>query len=819
MNGSRVPLGPGISRAVRGRLGGGPGERQSVAAPAPPPLIALGGDGSPPDGGRVGAKAASIAWLAACGVPVPPAVAVPSDLVTRVMAGDAAAMARLSDALGRWLDPAAMYAVRASPGDGADGPLQPGQPATRLAVAAADVGEAILGVAGPPVGTPAVSADPAGGPAHPPPAVVVQQMVAPGWAGVAFSRNPLTGLDEVVIEGAAQDRDCPPGATATPERWVFRWGSFALEPAAPVMPGTVVEVIARQTMRLGRARGGPVELTWAHDGATAWWLQARPIPGVDGLRVYSNKIARDMLPGIIKPLVWSVNTSIVNAAWIELLEELLGPLDLRPADLTRSFGYRAYFDMTAFGTIFETLGMPRDSLELLLGLPRGPETPRMRMRMRRATLRHLPRMVTMTRQTLSLGRWTRAEITAMRRRHEELAAVDLGPLDEAGLLRHAYDISALARRAAYANIIVPMVLLAYERTLMRQVRATGVDPAAVDASSDRADRAAWDPNAALDHLRDLVDALPAETRAHLESTAAADLDEGAGLASLQRQFDAFVARYGHLSESNNDFSRPSWGEDRSTVLALVLARPAGTRVERVGRAAVESRLARWRRPAFRLLWRRSGAFRVYRDAVGATWSRSYGLFRATFLALGGRLAASGRLQQPDDVFYLTLAEVQALVTGDASTVDARALVTRRRVEVAEAADLVVPEVVFGDAFVPHRRGQDQQATLTGIPASRGVVQGRARVIQSITDFARVSTGDIIVIPYSDVAWNPLFALAAGVVAEEASGILSHAAIVAREYGIPCVVGVSEACAMIPDGSQVVVDGTTGFVMVDLDGGR
>jgi hypothetical protein len=172
----------------------------------------------------------------------------------------------------------------------------------------------------------------------------------------------------------------------------------------------------------------------------------------------------------------------VNAAWVDPLEEVLGPLDLRPADLTRSFGYRAYFDMTAFGTIFETLGMPRDSLELLLGLPRGPETPRMRMS--RSTLRHLPRMLATARRTLSRGRWTRAELAAIRRRYEALAAVDPAPLDDAALLRHVDDVSALARRAAYANIVIPMVPLAYQRTLWLQVRAAGVDPAAVDPAAD-----------------------------------------------------------------------------------------------------------------------------------------------------------------------------------------------------------------------------------------------------------------------------------------------------------------------------------------------
>jgi phosphohistidine swiveling domain-containing protein len=206
---------------------------------------------------------------------------------------------------------------------------------------------------------------------------------------------------------------------------------------------------------------------------------------------------------------------------------------------------------------------------------------------------------------------------------------------------------------------------------------------------------------------------------------------------------------------------------------------------------------------------------VYRDAVGATWSRSYGLLRGTFLALGSRLATRGLLDRPDDVFFLALEELHALATDHRAVPDARALVSRRRIEVAEAADRIVPEVVYGDAFFPRRRGGDPRVAFEGIAASRGLACGPARVISGAADFARVTTGDIVIIPFSDVAWNPLFARAAGVVAEETGGILSHAAIVAREYGIPCVVGVSGACQLIPDGAAVVVDGAAGSVMVEV----
>jgi pyruvate,water dikinase len=215
---------------------------------------------------------------------------------------------------------------------------------------------------------------------------------------VAFSRNPLTGLDEVVVEAVALDagRDDhhdgagDPAARAVTERWIHRWGTFTERPDAPRVAEAVIEEVVREAARQARVRGRPVELDWAHEGPTTTWHGVRPMTGLDGLRVYSNRIARDVLPGVIVPLVWSVNVPLVNAAWLDLLEELVGPLDVRPEDLARSFGHRAYFDMTTLGAVFEALGMPRDSLELLLGLPKGPEAPRFRPGA--ATLRHVPRI-------------------------------------------------------------------------------------------------------------------------------------------------------------------------------------------------------------------------------------------------------------------------------------------------------------------------------------------------------------------------------------------------------------------------------------------
>jgi phosphohistidine swiveling domain-containing protein len=766
----------------------------------------------------VGRKAFSLWWLASRGAAVPAAVAIPASVAAGVVAGEAVARETLTAALKRWLEPERRYAVRSSANleDGEEESFA-GQ-LTRLDVAAADVVAAVREVVADAQGRLADSLEHPGVSRGPAVAVVVQAMVKASAAGVSFSRNPLTGLAEVVIEAVPGSGLALADDGVTPDRWVRHWGAFTIRPDAPRVAEGIIEQVVAGVVGFEHDMGRPVAVEWAHDGRRLWWLQARPITGIEGLRVYSNRIAREVLPGVIKPLVWTVNVPIVNAAWIELLEELVGPLDVQPHDLARAFGHRAYFNMTTLGDIFEAIGMPRDSLELLLGLPKGPEAPTFRPGP--GVVQHLHRLPRFVRRSLQRGRWARAEVVALRAAYQDVVRIPPSELEEAHLLGRIDDLTRLTQRAAYANIVVPLLMLAYGRGLERQVAQAGLDPAAIDPAAGRADRDAWDPQPELDRLHALLAALPREARAALDAAPSEALEPRGDLAAFDAELGVFLDRFGHLSDSGNDFSVAPWREDRVRVVRMIAARvdAAGKSGSAVCLEQVEARTSAWRRPYLRLLWRRTGAFRVYREAISSTYTWGYGLFRETFLECGARLVRRDLLEAPEDVFYLELEELRAWVSGDVPTpASARQLIVQRRRSVEAAREIIVPDIVYGDAFVPRTREDVVRDRLTGNPTSRGSARGPARIVRGAGDFERVSSGDVIVIPYSDVAWTPLFARAAAVVAE-AGGMLSHSSIVAREYGIPCVVSVEHACSAIPDGASLVVDGTSGTVLVEAAGG-
>jgi pyruvate,water dikinase len=211
------------------------------------------------------------------------------------------------------------------------------------------------------------------------------------------------------------------------------------------------------------------------------------------------------------------------------------------------------------------------------------------------------------------------------------------------------------------------------------------------------------------------------------------------------------------------------------------------------------------------------------------------LVRYAALEAGRRLADAGRLNDPDDVFHLHADELNAALRGE--DVDVAGAVARRRREYDEAMGLSPPSLIgdepleppyhalpdaVGDAMralleqteemlgVPGQHTRDDE--LVGSPGSPGSAEGPVRVVRSIDEFDRVRPGDVLVCPLTSPAWTVLFPQVAALVTDS-GGPLSHAAIVAREYDLPSVVGTHDGTRRLEDGQRVAVDGTTGVVRI------
>lgn len=193
--------------------------------------------------------------------------------------------------------------------------------------------------------------------------------------------------------------------------------------------------------------------------------------------------------------------------------------------------------------------------------------------------------------------------------------------------------------------------------------------------------------------------------------------------------------------------------------------------------------------------------------------------RQVLVACGAMLARAGVLPQASDVFHLRVEELRAALRGDGEGLRGR--VAERAAELARYADVEPPFDVHppppppatdGDTSAPSDQAPDDPDLLVGTAASAGVVRGRARVVRSLDDTAALRPGEVLVAPTTGQAWTPLFATAGGLVTESGN-LLSHSAVVAREYALPAVVALRGATARIPDGALLEVDGGAGTVRV------
>ena len=209
---------------------------------------------------------------------------------------------------------------------------------------------------------------------------------------------------------------------------------------------------------------------------------------------------------------------------------------------------------------------------------------------------------------------------------------------------------------------------------------------------------------------------------------------------------------------------------------------------------------------FQKLVRHARSFAAFREDSHYDVTRSLHVFRILFAELGKRFIRMGLIKDPRDIYYLTYFEIKEILLiiyhglEDVNVKELNArIMSRKEEQVRRMARWSMRSQPVSDSEV-----------IRGVPASQGLVRGIARIIKDPGDFHRVRKGDILVAPYTNPAWTPLFTTAAGLLVET-GGAASHAAIIAREYGIPAVMGVIRATEMFKDGEPISVNGTTGVI--------
>ncbi len=635
--------------------------------------------------------------------------------------------------------------------------------------------------------------------------VIIQEMVQSVWSGVAFSINPVTGRNEFVIEavkgcGAQLVQD-----GAKPFRYIWHQDTWDCDTEPEEDFKEVLDKLVDGIKKLHKAYGGAVDIEWAFDGKNLYYLQCREVKVSEFPTIYSNHISREVLPGMIKPLVWSVNIPLVNSAWIRLLEGVLGRLNIEPEQLSKSFYYRAYFNMGTLGALFTRLGLPNDSLESLMGRknPSGKSSFRPSLK----TIRYLPHMLLFGLSMLFLERKFKKEYARISARTDQLNK-KIKKITAGEYYSCFKEISSIASAAAFYNIIIPLSFQISNRILQNKLKKCRIPFENLDFVKDYPELLAYDPNEHLSSLKQQWVSLPAEIRdsiKDIDTLRSSNADPL--LKDINDNFGKLITQFGHFSESGNDFSCTPWREDPDFVFSLVRQHYSGhaSREQSVNLTSGSKGIPR-------RAYRRAGRFRLYREMISSEYTRSYGLFRELFMITGKSFKEKGWLKDPSDVFYLTLDQHKQLIDGinPDEAGHLRQEVDEVKKEMEEYRDVILPSLIYGDTPPPLPRKDVEM--LEGIPTSPGIFEDELVVVRGYEDFGKNVEGKILVIPYSDVGWTPLL-VRAGAIVCESGGMLSHASIIARELSIPAISSVDHACNL-KDGTKARIDGYNGLLIIN-----
>jgi len=607
-------------------------------------------------------------------------------------------------------------------------------------------------------------------------ALLIQHLVAAEAAGVAFTANPLTGdRGETLVSSVRGLGERLVSGESTPDDWIVRGRAASCERATErSIDAGQARAVAELAKRVEVHVGGPQDIEWALAGDTVFLLQARPMTAlpepVDWRPPLPGGWARHLRLGEwlgdpVTPLFESWLLTRIEDRFHEGMRTMV-PVPLpRPLHVVVNGWY--FYSLSTFPT----------SVRAMVWLMLRYFLPSLLVRPRRAVM--------MLPQTARFG-----------------VEVFVREWRDSGLPRHR---SLVANGEAQFDQLPPERLVAL-----------------VDDLADAAGEYFFSIMAVAGFAAKAEVPLAAFYRKHLYPRIG-----GSHLWLLRGLYSPSLESYGHAVEGL-DWFHPTRGErgappadagDASARRARLEAER--TEAEQKARAALAGEpklLARFEKvlaPAQR--------FQPLREEQVYWFTLGWPLMRRAVRRLGELLRDRAQLADPDEVFFITRNELLAALRQTDGHRELSTEAVRRRATWDEQRRLAPPLVIGEMAPIVKRflgaaedavrtPGADGEPGLRGIPASPGRVTGPARVIRSAAEFDRLQPGDVLVAPITTPAWTPLFATAAAVVTDT-GGMLTHAAIAAREYGLPAVVGTWNATNSIRNGDVIRVDGSAGVVEV------
>lgn len=697
-------------------------------------------------------------------------------------------------------------------------------------------------------------------------AVILQRMADSDQSGVIFTRDPMyPERPTMIVESSPTPEAAVQGARTTRHHLPRPLGAVhplirydATSDDRSFGDGQLRE-LAALALRAETALGVPADVEWAWSGEFGFQLlQLRPITSLRtqargrGI-LWTQRFSGERWTEPATPLGWSIVRSALErfTHWEWASRAYLGG-----SPLARVHAGTPYFNVTIFRHLVpQTPWTPTPEFVLELLPPDEQEA----LRRRRW---HLPTpglVALVLAEALLRGRWrghrflwstNPRDWERLAPKIETAAHVALTappPADSAAALRALAPLLRLLDRYVgvhvwsllWANLFyqaLGVCLMRWGGPGLHARRPALVVGAGRENLTLRTNIAVW-RLAALAHAEPPLETRLLDSASGAEALAAIRaLRHGTdgtddATASAARHFlsalDELLARYGHRSRATWEVFSRRWRDEPETVVDMVRALlrmgPAADPLLRdqqmaEGRGnaerALDAALRGWRLRLARWVVGHTRVFSLLRENQRFVFDRLMLAIRDACLRVGDLLVAERRLVNAADVVHLELDELRLLAAGGLSCVEAARRIAERKADAAHAARSPTPIFLIDDETTAEARAPSPTpvgaSTLRGLGISPGRITGKARIARSLSDVADLRPGEILVVKSTDPGWTPYFSAAGGLVTE-LGGLLSHAAVVAREYGLPAVANVADATSILKNGDALTIDGTSGLV--------
>ncbi len=690
--------------------------------------------------------------------------------------------------------------------------------------------------------------------------VVVQKMIFPSVSGVMFTYNSIESTDrEIVIESTYGLGEGLVSGIVTPDIFIIDKQNFEIrskrisekkmmiipkqdgviktevpenKQSAPTLTNEEILKLAEIGLRVERHYKAPQDIEWCNYQNRFYILQSRPVTDVGKVVPVLDKKEFEGIIGEwtkspldervqepLTPFTWSIAQESIPSFFTAL--EVFGFRVPEDVEMARLFYGRPYVNKTELEKMFSDLPGVVD--DFIMG-------GQVQIDRKKISLSMLPVFFRALLLVNQVHKDWDSELPGILNDFEALKSFDMKDASSEELLSKLDQIIEIAQSigATHALSIIFCEAL-YQILVIFAARYTGDDaydlcPKLVSGLENKTletNKRIWELAKCAQASKFLRDEILQGNYASLLISLDAKKEGKVFLGN----FEKFLKKYGHRSPKY-DLIFPSWRDDPDMVLKLIktyLESEISSDPQALEKKCIQERIKATefvlrklnthtldrifpvKRMIFKRLLQLAQKYMTLRENQQFFIGQGYPIARRVVLELGLRFVKMEIIENPLDIFFMNIQEIREIVSGK-RVEDVNGKVIKRKGEFQRFKNLETPLIITKDG----PKDPTGKEILKGIGGSPGTVHGKARIVTDIKEFGKFKEGEILIAPTTNPSWTPLFIMAKGVVTE-VGGMLCHGAVVAREYGIPAVLGVKNATRILRDGQEITIDGGKGII--------